>query len=79
LPTLLLVGGLVAGLLLGVAVRALAGAAARQRGRRARARQLEAVAEVARARVTGPVREVLADHRAAREALDSVTSGASSR
>jgi GTP-binding protein EngB required for normal cell division len=78
-PTLLLIGGLAGGLLLGVVVRAVAGAAARQRGRRARGRLLEAVSGVARARVTGPVREVLADHRATREALDSMTSGAPSR
>jgi predicted GTPase len=77
LPTLLLVAGLVLGLLLGVVVRAVASAAARGRGRRARARLLDAVAGVATARVTGPVREVLADHRATREALEVVTAAGS--
>jgi hypothetical protein len=79
LPTLLLVAGLVLGLLLGVAVRVLAGGAARRRGRRARSRLLEAVAVVARDRVTGPVDAVLADHRATREALDAVLSTGSAR
>ena len=77
LPTLLLLAGLVLGLLLGVVVRAVASAAARGRGRRARARLLDAVAGVATARVTGPVRGVLADHRATREALEVVTAAGS--
>jgi hypothetical protein len=77
LPTLLLLTGLVLGLLLGVVVRAVASAAARRRGGRARARLLDAVAGVATARVTGPVREVLADHRATREALGVVTAAGS--
>jgi GTP-binding protein EngB required for normal cell division len=77
LPTLLLLAGLVLGLLLGVVVRAVAGGAARQPGARARARLLDAVAGVASARVIGPVREVLADHRATREALEVVTAAGS--
>jgi len=74
LPTLLLLAGLILGLLLGVMVRSVAGAAARARGLRAKARLLEAVAGVAGSRVIGPVRQVLADHRATREALDAVRS-----
>jgi hypothetical protein len=77
LPTLLLLAGLVLGLLLGVVVRAVASAAARHRGARARARLLDAVAGVATTRVIGPVREVLADHRATREALEAVTAAGS--
>jgi GTP-binding protein EngB required for normal cell division len=73
LPTLLLVAGLVLGLTLGAGVRVVAGGAARRRGQRARARLLDAVAGVARDRVTGPVSAVLADHRATRDALDAVT------
>jgi GTP-binding protein EngB required for normal cell division len=73
LPTLLLLAGLVLGLLLGVVVRAVASTAARRRGGRARARLLDAVAGVATARVIGPVREVLGDHRATREALEVVS------
>jgi hypothetical protein len=74
LPTLLLLAGLALGLLLGVVVRAVAGAAARARGLRARSRLVEGVAGVAGSRVIGPVRQVLADHRATREALDAVMS-----
>lgn len=72
LPTLMLLAGLVLGFLLGVLVRAVAGRAARRRAQRARRRLLDAVAGVARARVTEPVRGVLADHRATRESLDAV-------
>ena len=68
-PTVLLVGGLVLGALLGGLVRVAAGAGARRRGARVRARLNAAVAEVARHRVLDPVSGVLEDHRAAREAL----------
>jgi hypothetical protein len=68
-PTLMLVGGLVLGAVLGALVRLWAGAGARRRGARVRARLHEAVAEVAHRRVLDPVAAVLADHRAAREAL----------
>jgi hypothetical protein len=78
-PTLLLVAGLVLGLLLGAVVRAVAVRTARRRAERARRRLLDAVAVVARDRVTAPVRAVLADHRSAREALDVVTSGRPTR
>ncbi len=71
-PTLLLVAGLLLGLLLGAAVRAVARPSARHRGDRARRRLLAAVEVVAQERVTGPVRTILADHRATREALEAV-------
>jgi hypothetical protein len=71
-PTLLLVAGLVLGFLLGAVVRAVARSSARHRADRARRRLLAAVEVVARERVTGPVRAVLADHRDTREALDVV-------
>jgi GTP-binding protein EngB required for normal cell division len=68
-PTLMLVGGLVLGAVLGGLVRLAAGAGARRRGARVRSRLNAAVAEVAHERVLDPVGGVLADHRAAREAL----------
>lgn len=74
-PTLMLVGGLVLGLVLGVGVRAVARSSARRRAERAQKRLLAAVEAVARDRVTAPVHEVLADHRATREALDAVLAG----
>lgn len=79
LPTLLLLGGLVLGLLLGMAVRAVATSAARHRADRARSRLTAAVAQVADERVVGPVAGVLAAHRAAREALDTVRARAVAR
>ena len=54
-PTLLLVGGLLAGLLLAVLARPLVGLRARRRARRARRRLEEAVAEVARSEVLDPL------------------------
>jgi len=71
-PTLLLVGGLVLGALLGGLVRFAAGAGARRRGARVRSRLNASVAEVAQERVLDPVGQVLTDHRAAREALRRV-------
>jgi GTP-binding protein EngB required for normal cell division len=71
-PTLMLVGGLVVGALLGALVRLWAGVGARRRGARVRSRLHDAVAEVAHQRVLDPVAAVLADHRAAREALHRV-------
>jgi GTP-binding protein EngB required for normal cell division len=78
-PTLLLLAGLVLGFLLGVVVRGVAGRAAHRRADRARTRLLDAVAAVARDRVTGPVRAVLTDHRATRESLDAVAGTANGR
>jgi hypothetical protein len=68
-PTLMLVGGLLLGLLLGGLVRLTAGVGARRRGARVRSRLEASVADVARERVLDPVTAVLSDHRAAREAL----------
>lgn len=62
LPTLLLLAGVVAGLLLAAIGRALARLAARRRGRRARRRLSEAVADVARQHVLGPLDDELARH-----------------
>jgi GTP-binding protein EngB required for normal cell division len=74
-PTLMLVGGLLLGLLLGGLVRIAAGAGARRRGARVRSRLHDAVGEVAQERVLDPVGAVLADHRAAREALRRAAGG----
>lgn len=68
-PTLLLLGGLALGVLLGVAVSAVARPLARRRRDRAARRLDAAVADVAEARVLGPVAAVLEAHRATREAL----------
>ncbi len=72
-PTLLLVGGLLLGFLIGVVVRALARSTGRRRAARVRRLLREAVAAVGRQQVLGPVEQVLADHRATREALARVT------
>jgi GTP-binding protein EngB required for normal cell division len=61
LPTLLLVGGLLAGLLLAVLVRPLVRLSARRRGRRTRARLDAAIENVARDELLVPI----ADQRAA--------------
>ena len=72
LPTLMFLGGLLGGLLLGGACRWVVRAGARRR-RAAVDRELTAaVTEVAWARVLSPVAEVLSEHRATREALASV-------
>ncbi|TWH75546.1 50S ribosome-binding GTPase [Modestobacter roseus] len=62
LPTLLLVGGLLSGLLLALVARPLVRAGARRRGRLARRRLLDRVAEVADDEVLGPLGEARADH-----------------
>jgi GTP-binding protein EngB required for normal cell division len=62
LPTLLLVGGLLAGLLLAVLARPLVGLRARRRAGKARRRLEQAVAEVGRAEVLDPLRETTDDH-----------------
>jgi hypothetical protein len=61
-PTVLLVGGAVAGLLLAWVARRLAAVGGRRRARRARARLAEAVAAVAERHVLDPVRAELAAH-----------------
>jgi hypothetical protein len=68
-PTALLLGGLVLGFLLGVAVRLLAGNLARSRRARAAARLDGAIGSVARDSIIEPVGAVLAAHRRTREAL----------
>ena len=62
LPTLLLVGGLLAGLLLALVARPLVHAGARRRARAARRRLTERVAEVADTEVADPLAEARADH-----------------
>jgi hypothetical protein len=62
LPTLLVVGGLLAGALLALLVQPLVRAGARRRGRRARRRLEEAMAEVAQDQLIGPMSEVREDH-----------------
>jgi energy-coupling factor transporter ATP-binding protein EcfA2 len=62
LPTLLLVGGLLAGLLLAVLSRPLVAAGARRRGRRAEHRLREAVEQVGREEVLAPLAGAREDH-----------------
>jgi hypothetical protein len=69
LPTALLIGGLLAGLLLALVARGLATVGARRRRKRAEARLREAVAQVADALVLTPVRAELAAYAALREAV----------
>ncbi|MEV0154181.1 GTPase [Micromonospora sp. NPDC050686] len=69
LPTLLLLGGLLAGLLLAALARPVIGWAARRARRRAERRLTGAVATVGDGYVLAPVRDVLARYRRAREAL----------
>ncbi|MEU2349813.1 GTPase [Modestobacter sp. NPDC049651] len=61
-PTVLLSGGLLAGLLLAGVARPLVAAGARRRGRAARRRLTERVAEVADEEVLAPLADVRADH-----------------
>jgi GTP-binding protein EngB required for normal cell division len=69
LPTVLLIGGLLAGLLLALLARALAGLGARRRRARAEARLRESVADVAETLVLAPVRAELAAYTALRGAV----------
>ncbi|MFP5336879.1 MAG: GTP-binding protein [Actinomycetes bacterium] len=69
LPTLLLLGGLAAGLLVALVGGRLARWGARRRRRRTERRLREAVEGVARDRVLGPVAEVLRAHRTVRQTL----------
>ncbi|GAA0808627.1 GTPase family protein [Spirilliplanes yamanashiensis] len=72
LPTLLLLGGLAAGLLLALLVRPLLRLGARRAVRRAENRLRAAVTDVGREYVVAPVREVLGSYATAREAFDEV-------
>ncbi len=68
-PTLLLVGGAALGLATALVLRPVIGAGARRRAARVR-RQLErALSQATERSILLPVQQVLADHRAAREAL----------
>ncbi len=69
LPTLVLLGGLLAGMLLALLVKPFIRWGARRARRRAEARMRRAVAEVGREQVIAPVRSVLRDYTAARDAL----------
>ncbi|SDY22185.1 GTP-binding protein EngB required for normal cell division [Micromonospora pattaloongensis] len=74
LPTVLLIGGLLLGLLIAALVRPVTGWAARRAGRRARQRLESAVAEVGRDHVVAPVRAVLRSYAEARDALHAAKS-----
>jgi hypothetical protein len=69
LPTVLLVGGLLAGLVLALLARLLALVGAGRRRRRAEARLRAAVADVADDLVLSPVREELAAYGTLRSAV----------
>ena len=69
IPTLLVVGGLLLGALLGVVVRAIAGVGARRRAARAQSRLYAAIGSVAEQRVLAPVSAVLRDHQETRTQL----------
>ena len=74
LPTMLLLGGLLAGFLLWVLLRPIVDWGARRARRRAEQRMRAAVTEVGREYVVAPVREVLNAYAQAREALGAVRS-----
>ena len=74
LPTMLFLGGLLAGLLLWLLLKPLVDWGARRARRRAEQRLRAAITEVAREYVVVPVREVLNAYAQAREALTTVRS-----
>ncbi|MGX6604482.1 GTPase [Micromonosporaceae bacterium Da 78-11] len=74
LPTLLLLGGLLAGLLLWLLLKPVVNWGARRARRRAEQRLRASITEVAREYVVAPVREVLNAYAQAREALTAVRS-----
>jgi energy-coupling factor transporter ATP-binding protein EcfA2 len=74
LPTLLLLGGLLAGLLLWLVLKPVVNWGARRARRRAEQRLRTSITEVAREYVVAPVREVLNAYAQAREALTAVRS-----
>ncbi|GAB1688265.1 GTPase family protein [Krasilnikovia sp. M28-CT-15] len=74
LPTLLLLGGLILGVLLAWLLKPVIAVGARRARRRAEQRLRVAVTEVAREYVVAPVREVLNGYAQAREALIAVRS-----
>ncbi|MBA2769329.1 MAG: 50S ribosome-binding GTPase [Sporichthyaceae bacterium] len=76
LPTLLLAGGLLLGLLLAMVGRSVAKAGARVRRRRAESRLRKAIEEVADSLMLKPVEEEIQRHHQAREALERAGTGA---
>ncbi len=74
LPTVMLLGGLLAGLLVWLLLKPIVNWRARRARRRAEKRLRTAVTEVAREYVVAPVREVLNAYAQAREALTAVRS-----
>jgi hypothetical protein len=72
LPTVLLIGGLLAGLLLALLARMLAVLGARRRRARAEARLRESVADVAETLVLAPVRAELAAYSELRGAVTAL-------
>jgi GTP-binding protein EngB required for normal cell division len=74
LPTVLLLGGLLAGLLLWLLLKPIVNWGARRARRRAEHRLRASITEVAREYVVVPVREVLNAYAQAREALTAVRS-----
>ena len=70
-PTLLLVGGILAGLLLALVCRVLVGMTARRRARTADRRLRSAISEVSHDLVVVPVEQELAAYTAARSGLDA--------
>jgi GTP-binding protein EngB required for normal cell division len=74
MPTLMLLGGLLLGLLLAVLLRPIVDWGARRAQRKAEQRLRSAITEVAREYVVAPVREVLNAYAQAREALTVVRS-----
>jgi energy-coupling factor transporter ATP-binding protein EcfA2 len=74
LPTLLLLGGLLLGALVALAIRPIVNLGARRTRQRAEQRLRTAVTEVAREHVVAPVREVLNAYAQAREALTAIRS-----
>ncbi|MFV2105748.1 GTPase [Micromonospora sp. LOL_015] len=73
-PTAMLLGGLLGGILLSLLIRPVTGWAARRVRRRAEDRLYDVVAETARRLVVAPVRAVLQAHADARDALDRARS-----
>ena len=69
-PLLMFAGGLLLGLALAALARTLGRTGARRRGQQIRRRLTDQIAEVARERIVGPVRAVLERHRTTRESLD---------
>ncbi|MFM6850640.1 MAG: ABC transporter, partial [Terrabacter sp.] len=70
-PFVLLVGGVLAGLLLALVSRFLAGIGARRRARVIDGRLRESISTVADERILAPVTAILERHRATREHLET--------